>query len=37
MFSEAYGDDALSQTMTYEWFRRFENGRTSTDNDEQSS
>jgi hypothetical protein len=33
---ETYGDDALSQTTTYEWFKRFINGRTSTDNDEQS-
>jgi hypothetical protein len=35
MLREAYGDDASSQMMTYEWFKRFKNGRTSTD-DEQS-
>jgi hypothetical protein len=28
---EAYSDDALSQVTTYEWFKRFKNGRTSTD------
>jgi hypothetical protein len=28
MLQEAYGNDALSQTMTYEWFKCFKNGRT---------
>jgi hypothetical protein len=31
MLCEAYGDDALSQTMTIEGFRRFKSGRTSAD------
>jgi hypothetical protein len=36
MLFEAYGDDAMSQTTTYEWFKRFKNRRTSTDDDERS-
>jgi hypothetical protein len=36
MFREAYTDDALSQTTTCEWFKRFKNGRTSADDDELS-
>jgi hypothetical protein len=36
MLLEAYGDDALSQTTTDEWFKPFENGRTSTDDNERS-
>jgi hypothetical protein len=35
MLHEACGDDALSQTTIYKWFRCFKYGRTSTD-DEQS-
>jgi hypothetical protein len=34
MLREAYSDDPLSQTTTYEWFKRFKNGRTLTDDDE---
>jgi hypothetical protein len=34
MLCEAHSDGALSQTMTYEWFKRFKNERTSTDDDE---
>jgi hypothetical protein len=26
IFKEAFGDDALGQTQTYEWFKRFNNG-----------
>jgi hypothetical protein len=33
---EAYSDDALSQTMTHKWFKCFNNGERSTDDDEQS-
>jgi hypothetical protein len=33
MFKEAFGDNALGQTQTYEWFKRFKNGRISV-NDE---
>jgi hypothetical protein len=36
MLHDAYGNDASSQRTTYEWFKRFKNGGTSTDNDEQS-
>jgi transposase len=36
MLPEAYSDDACRQMTTYEWFKRFKNGRTSTDDDEQS-
>jgi hypothetical protein len=36
MLLEAYDDDALSQMTTYERFKRFKNGRTSTDDDERS-
>jgi transposase len=36
MLPEAYGDDALSETTNYEWFRRFKNGRTSTNDNERS-
>jgi hypothetical protein len=35
MLRESYVD-SLSQTMTYKWFKRFEDGRISTDDDEQS-
>jgi hypothetical protein len=36
MLRETYGDDALSQTTTYKWFKCFKNGRTSMDDDERS-
>jgi hypothetical protein len=36
MLPEAHGNDALSQAMTYERFRRLKNGNTSTDEDKQS-
>jgi hypothetical protein len=36
MLLEAYSDDASSQTMTCKWFKRFKNGRTSIDDDQQS-
>jgi hypothetical protein len=26
MLKEAFGDNALGQTQTYEWFKRFQNG-----------
>jgi hypothetical protein len=31
MLRDAYGNDALNQTMTYEWFKSFKNGRISDD------
>jgi hypothetical protein len=33
MLCEACGDDALSQTMTYEWCKRFISGSTSMDDE----
>jgi hypothetical protein len=36
MLCEAYSYDALSQIMTYKWFRHFKNGSTLTDDDEWS-
>jgi hypothetical protein len=36
MLRKTYGNDALGQTTTYEWFKRFKNGRTSMDDDELS-
>jgi hypothetical protein len=36
MLKEAFGDNALSLTQTYEWFKRFKNGRMSLDDDERS-
>jgi hypothetical protein len=36
MLCGAYGDHALSLTITYKWFKRSKNGRTSMDDDEQS-
>ena len=36
MIKKAFGDDALGQTQTYDWFNRFKNGRTSVDDDERS-
>jgi hypothetical protein len=36
MMRKAYSDDTLSQMTTYEWFKCFKNGRTSTNDDEWS-
>jgi hypothetical protein len=33
---QEFGNDALDQTQTYDWFNRFKNGRTSVDDDERS-
>jgi hypothetical protein len=33
MIKQAFGDDALGQTQTYDWFNLFKNGRTSVDDD----
>jgi hypothetical protein len=35
MLHEAYGDDTLSQMTTYKWFKRFKNGRTWMDDDDE--
>lgn len=34
---ETFGDYVLSQTQTYDWFKRFKNGRISVDNEERSA
>lgn len=36
MLKEAFGDDAMGKSQTYEWFRRFKEGRTSVEDDERS-
>jgi hypothetical protein len=36
MLREVFGDSALGLTQTYEWFKRFKNGRMSVDDDERS-
>ncbi|PNF14868.1 hypothetical protein B7P43_G05157 [Cryptotermes secundus] len=34
MLKQAFGDNSLGQTQTYDWYKRFKNGRTSTDDDD---
>jgi hypothetical protein len=36
MIKQAFDDDALGQTQTYDWFNWFKNGRTLVDDDERS-
>jgi hypothetical protein len=36
MLKEAFGDNSLGLTKTYEWFKRFKNGRMSVGDDERS-
>jgi len=36
MLKEAFSDNALGQTQTYEWFKRLKNGRMSVDDEELS-
>jgi hypothetical protein len=31
MLKEAYGDQCMGRTQCYEWFKRFKDGRQSTD------
>jgi len=33
---KAYGEDAMSRTQVFDWFRRFKEGRTSVINDPRS-
>lgn len=33
MLKQAFGDNSLGQKQTYDWYKRFKNGRTSTDDD----
>jgi len=34
MLEEAFGDNALCQMQTYEWFKHFKNGRMSVEDEE---
>ncbi|PNF33099.1 hypothetical protein B7P43_G15743 [Cryptotermes secundus] len=36
MLKQAFGDNSLGQTQTYDWYKRFKNGRTSTDDYDRS-
>ena len=36
MLKQAFGDSCMSRSRTFEWFRRFKYGRTSTANDDRS-
>jgi len=36
MLQEAFGDNVMSQRKTFVWYKRFKDGRTSVDDDEQS-
>jgi hypothetical protein len=36
MLKEAFGEQALSQTRTFEWFKRFKDGRESVEYDKHS-
>jgi hypothetical protein len=36
MLKQAFGDKSLRTTQTYDWYLRFKNGRTSTDDDDRS-
>jgi len=33
---QAYGDEILSKLISYEWYKYFQSGSTSTDDDEKS-
>jgi hypothetical protein len=36
MLQEAFRDNAMSQSKTFLWYKRFKDGRTSVDDDERS-
>jgi len=36
MLKEAFGEQALSQARTFEWFKRFKDGRESVEDDKHS-
>jgi histone-lysine N-methyltransferase SETMAR len=36
MLQEAFGDNAMSQSETFLWYKRFKDGRTSVDDDQRS-
>ena len=37
MLKTAFGEQAVGRSQTFQWFFRFKAGRTSTDNDDESS
>ena len=36
MLKEAFGEEALSQARTFDWFKRFKDGRASVEDDKHS-
>ncbi|PNF29661.1 hypothetical protein B7P43_G15773 [Cryptotermes secundus] len=36
MLKQAFGENSLGQTKTYNWYKRFKNGRTLTDDHDRS-
>jgi len=36
LLQQAYGEDAMGRTQVFDWFRRFEESRTSVENDPRS-
>jgi len=36
MLQEAFGDNAMSQSKTFLWYKRFKDGQMSVDDDERS-
>ena len=34
MLKQAFGDNSLGETQTYDWYKHFKNGRASTDDDD---
>jgi hypothetical protein len=36
MLKQAFGDNSLDQTQSYDWYKRFRYGQTSTDDDDYS-
>jgi hypothetical protein len=34
MLKQAFGDNSLGQTQTYDWYKRYKNGGTWTDDDD---
>ncbi|EFN87396.1 Putative uncharacterized protein FLJ37770, partial [Harpegnathos saltator] len=36
MLQKVYGDDCLSKTSTFEWFKKFQEGRESVEDDPRS-
>ncbi|PNF31533.1 hypothetical protein B7P43_G00811 [Cryptotermes secundus] len=36
MFKQAFGENSLGQTQSYDWYERFKNGRTTTEDNDRS-